>query len=175
MSEEAFAPPAGAFTRSVTIRFSHCDAAGIVYFPHYFDMFNGVIEDWYKAELKHDYAELVMGSRLGFPFVHIECDFKIPSMMGEIIDLTLLVERIGRYTPEAAYARGVADLAVLARLAPADGYVHGPAPTSIDAGIYGFVANIYFFAIDTPLKRFVVAQPNLVRHCRAIHQMVTKA
>lgn len=96
MSEQSFTPPAGAFTRSVTIRFSHCDAAGIVYFPHYFDMFNGVIEDWYKAELKHDYAELVMGKRLGFPFVHIECDFKIPSMMGEVIDLTLLVERVGR-------------------------------------------------------------------------------
>jgi 4-hydroxybenzoyl-CoA thioesterase len=28
--------------------------------------------------------------------VHIECDFKIPSMMGEIIDLTLLIERVGR-------------------------------------------------------------------------------
>lgn len=95
MPEERFTPPGGAFTRSVTIRFSHCDAAGIVYFPHYFDMFNGVIEDWYKAELKHDYADLVMGSRLGFPFVHIECDFNIPSMMGEVIDLTLLVERIG--------------------------------------------------------------------------------
>jgi 4-hydroxybenzoyl-CoA thioesterase len=96
MPEDRFTPPARAFTRSETIRFSHCDAAGIVYFPHYFDMFNGVIEDWYKAELKHDYAELVMGSRFGFPFVHIECDFKIPSMMGEVIDLTLLVERIGR-------------------------------------------------------------------------------
>lgn len=96
MLEEKFTPPAGAFTRSVPIRFSHCDPAGIVYFPHYFDMFNGVIEDWYKAELKHDYAELVMGRRFGFPFVHIECDFKIPSMMGEVIDLTLLVERIGR-------------------------------------------------------------------------------
>ena len=96
MHQDRFTPPAGAFTRSVTIRFSHCDAAGIVYFPHYFDMFNGVIEDWYEAELKHDYAELVMGSRFGFPFVHIECDFKIPSMMGEVIDLTLLVERIGR-------------------------------------------------------------------------------
>jgi 4-hydroxybenzoyl-CoA thioesterase len=37
-----------------------------------------------------------MGGRIGFPFVHIECDFKIPSRMGEIIDLTLLVERVGR-------------------------------------------------------------------------------
>ena len=96
MHEDRFAPPPPAFTRSVPIRFSHCDAAGIVYFPHYFDMFNGVIEDWYKEELGYDYAELVMEDRYGFPFVHIECDFKIPSRMGEVIDLTLLVERIGR-------------------------------------------------------------------------------
>jgi len=96
MLQERFVPPKGAFTRSVPVRFSHCDPAGIVYFPHYFDMFNGLIEDWYGQELGHDYAELVMGNRYGFPFVHIECDFKIPSRMGEVIDLTLLVERIGR-------------------------------------------------------------------------------
>ena len=81
---------------------------------------------------------------------------------------------IGRYTPEAAYARGLADLAVLADLVPADGYVHGAAPTSIDAGIYGFIANIYFYAIDTPLKQFVAAQKNLVRHCTEIHGMVMR-
>jgi hypothetical protein len=79
---------------------------------------------------------------------------------------------IGRYEPEAAYARGLADLAVLARLVPADGYVHGPAPTSIDTGIYGFIANIHFYAIDTPLKIFVAAQPNLLRHCLALHAAV---
>ena len=96
MNEVGFAPPQGAFTRSVPVRFSHCDAAGIVYFPHYFDMFNGLIEDWYKYELGHDYAGLIMDGRYAFPFVRIECDFKIPSRMGEVIDLTLLVERIGR-------------------------------------------------------------------------------
>ena len=79
---------------------------------------------------------------------------------------------IGRFAPEAAYARGVADLGVLARLVPADGYVNGPQPTSIDAGIYGFIANIWFFDIDTPLKRFVAAHGNLVRHCEAIHAKV---
>jgi glutathione S-transferase len=79
---------------------------------------------------------------------------------------------IGRYAPDAAYARGLADLGALARLVPANGYVHGPGPTSIDAGIYGFVANIWFFDIDTPLKRFVASQANLVRHCTAIHSMV---
>jgi hypothetical protein len=79
---------------------------------------------------------------------------------------------IGRYTPDQAYARGLADLQVLADIVPIDGYVHGPEPSSIDAGIYGFVANIHFFPIPTPLKAFVSAQPNLVRHCEGIHAAV---
>jgi glutathione S-transferase len=82
---------------------------------------------------------------------------------------------IGRYAPDPAYARGLGDLAVLARLVPAEGFVHGPRPTSIDAGIYGFIANIHFYDIDTPLKRFVTEQANLVRHCTAIHAMVMNA
>jgi len=81
---------------------------------------------------------------------------------------------IGRYVPDAAYARGLADLGVLARLVPDGGYVHGPRPTSIDAGIYGFIANIYFYDIDTPLKQFVVAHDNISRHCRSIHEAVTR-
>jgi glutathione S-transferase len=79
---------------------------------------------------------------------------------------------IGRFAPDAAYARGLADLRVLADLIPANGYVHGAKPTSIDAGIYGFIANIYFYQIETPLRQFVVAHDNIVRHCRAIHDMV---
>ncbi|WP_050405132.1 glutathione S-transferase family protein [Bradyrhizobium embrapense] len=79
---------------------------------------------------------------------------------------------IGRFAPDAAIARGLADLAALANLIPAQGYVHGDRPTSIDAGIYGFVANIYFYDIETPLKTFVVARDALARHCRAIHGAV---
>jgi glutathione S-transferase len=80
---------------------------------------------------------------------------------------------IGRYAPDAAYARGLADLMVLADLIPAQGYVHGQKPTSIDAAIYGFIANIYFYDLETPLKQFVVSHENIVRHCRAIHDAVT--
>lgn len=79
---------------------------------------------------------------------------------------------IGRYTPEQAYARGLADLQVLAEIVPMNGFVDGERPTSCDAGIYGFIANIYFFPIPTPLKAFVDAHPNLVRHCEAIHAAI---
>jgi glutathione S-transferase len=82
---------------------------------------------------------------------------------------------IGRYDPDAAMARGLADLAALAELIPHHGYVHGERPTSIDASIYGFTANIYFYDIDTPLKHFVTKHDRIVRHCRAIHQAVSTA
>jgi glutathione S-transferase len=79
---------------------------------------------------------------------------------------------IGRFAPDAAYARGLADLRVLANLVPDDGNVFGKHPTSVDAALYGFVANILFSPIETPLKRFVEGRQNLVRHCRAIHAAV---
>jgi glutathione S-transferase len=80
---------------------------------------------------------------------------------------------VGRYSPDEAYARGLADLGVLARLVPTRGFVHGATATSIDAAIYGFIANIHFYDIDTPLKRFVELQENLVRHCAEIHKAVS--
>ena len=80
---------------------------------------------------------------------------------------------IGRYAPPAAYARGLADLRVLADLVPERDFMFGPRPRSIDAGIYGFIANIYFYSIETPLKKFVVAQENLVRHCTVMHELVS--
>ena len=80
---------------------------------------------------------------------------------------------IGRYAPDEAYARGLADLRALDELVPAQGFLHGAKPSSIDAGIYGFIANIFFFPIPTPLKAFVEQHTNLVRHCEAIHAMVS--
>ena len=47
------------------------------------------------------------------------------------------------YEPDAALARRLADLEALAQVIPAHGYVHGDKPTSIDAGLYGFIANIH--------------------------------
>ena len=79
---------------------------------------------------------------------------------------------IGRYEPDAAYARGVADLQTVARLIPDGGFVFGGKPSSVDAAIYGCTANVYFYNIDTPLRDCVLAHPNMVRHCEATHAAV---
>jgi glutathione S-transferase len=75
---------------------------------------------------------------------------------------------IGRYEPADAYARGIADLDALASLLPESGYMFGAEPGSIDAAVYGFIANIYFYDIDTPLKECLMSKQNLVAHCKAI-------
>jgi glutathione S-transferase len=82
---------------------------------------------------------------------------------------------IGRLAPDAAYARGLADLDVIDGLLSGSDYVHGAAPGSADAAIYGFIANIHFYDIDTPLRRMVASRPNLVRHCLAVHEAVMRA
>ena len=64
---------------------------------------------------------------------------------------------------------------MLVNLLAGSEYVHGPRRTSVDAGIYGFIANIYFYSIETPLKQFVASQADLVRHCSAIHVAVGAA
>lgn len=80
---------------------------------------------------------------------------------------------IGRYEPAAVYGRGLADLTAIASLMPETGYVFGPKPCSADASIYGFLANIYLYEIETPLKAYVGACPRLMRHCLAVHAAVS--
>lgn len=87
--------PAAAWSVPTPIRFGHCDAAGIVYTPHYFDLFNGVIEQFYPAALDVDYYALIRERRLGVGYAHASSDFFQPSRMGERLDVAVLVDAVG--------------------------------------------------------------------------------
>jgi len=84
------------FERPVRIRFSHCDPAGIVFFPQYLVMTNALVEDWFNEGLRIDYAQMIGQRRIGLPIVKLDCEFSRPSQMGETIMLTLTVTAIGR-------------------------------------------------------------------------------
>lgn len=86
---------AARFERPVRIRFSHCDPAGIVFFPQYLVMFNQLVEDWFDDALQVPYAGLLGARRTGLPIVRLECDFRAISRMGETVTLGLAVERAG--------------------------------------------------------------------------------
>lgn len=82
------------FRRERLIRFSDCDPAAIVFYPQYFVMFNGLVEDWVDA-LGVGYQRLVIQRRVGLPTVRLEADFRAVSRMGDRVTLSLAVERLG--------------------------------------------------------------------------------
>jgi 4-hydroxybenzoyl-CoA thioesterase len=83
------------FERERTIRFSHCDPAGIVFFPQYLVMVNDLNEEWFGQLLGAPYADLIGRRRIGLPTVSLQCDFSAVSRMGEVVTLGLSVERLG--------------------------------------------------------------------------------
>jgi len=83
------------FTVQRLVRFSDCDPAGIVFYPQYFVMLNGLVEDWFNQALQVDYATLLGQRQVGLPTVSLQSEFKAPSRMGETIALELRVLRQG--------------------------------------------------------------------------------
>jgi 4-hydroxybenzoyl-CoA thioesterase len=91
------APPSlHAWSTIVPVRFSHCDPAGIVYFASYFDMLNGVVEDWFCDALGIDYHEMIGPRRIGLGFVSAGAEFARPGFMGDTLACAVVVDRIGR-------------------------------------------------------------------------------
>jgi 4-hydroxybenzoyl-CoA thioesterase len=98
MSEETYAwmeTAGGEFRRARLIRFSDCDPAGIVFYPQYFVMLNGLIEDWVNEGLGLSYHGLVAQRRIGLPTVKLDVDFRAVSRMGDQVLLGLTVQRLG--------------------------------------------------------------------------------
>ena len=93
MSPTAVAPVH--FSRPRRIRFSDCDPAGIVFFPQYFVMFNGFVEQWVDEGLGLSYAALIMQRRIGLPTVRLEADFRAVSRIGDDVTLALGVQHVG--------------------------------------------------------------------------------
>jgi 4-hydroxybenzoyl-CoA thioesterase len=83
------------FRRERLIRFSDCDPAGIVFYPQYFVMLNGLVEDWVNDGLGIGYRKLIIDRRIGLPTVRLEADFRAVSRMGDSVILGLAVEQLG--------------------------------------------------------------------------------
>lgn len=84
------------YRSDIPIRFSHCDPAGIVFFPRYLEMFNDLIEDWCRDALGVSFAEIHLKRGWGIPTVHLDVDFLAPSTLGDRLSATLRVNHIGK-------------------------------------------------------------------------------
>ncbi|MDH4095125.1 MAG: acyl-CoA thioesterase [Betaproteobacteria bacterium] len=90
------------FATERKIRFSHCDPAGIVYFVNFFDMVNGIVEDWFAGAVGFDFEELHIQRRVGFPIVNTGCEFFRPCHLGDRLELELQIARLGNSSIEFA-------------------------------------------------------------------------
>jgi 4-hydroxybenzoyl-CoA thioesterase len=86
---------ASSYHTQIPVRFADCDAAGIVFYPRYLEMFNGLIEDWFRDELHASFTEIVTNRGWGLPTVHLEVDVVAPSRFDEVLSATLTVRSVG--------------------------------------------------------------------------------
>ncbi len=83
------------FVRTTTIRFAHCDPAGIVFFPQFLTLVNEMVEDWFAGPLACSFRKLHCEDGRGVPTVRLECDFIRAIRLGDQLEQKLTVAHLG--------------------------------------------------------------------------------
>lgn len=90
-----------AFIYEQEVRFRHCDPAGIVFYPRFFEMMNDTVESFFAQRLNYPFAD--MHQRAGIPTAQIDAQFKAPSRLGDVLHITLTCTRLGRSSLDLSY------------------------------------------------------------------------
>lgn len=98
-----------AFRRVQKVMFKHCDPAGIVFYPRYFEMINDTVELMFDEMLEHPFAQMHRDGRGGVPTAAIEAQFHAPSRHGDQLDITVQGTKLGRTSLGLAFAATCAD------------------------------------------------------------------
>lgn len=83
------------FEREQVVRFGHCDPAGIVFYPRYFEMLNELVEDWFAHGLGLPFPQLIGERRIGLPTAQLDTRFERISRFGELLRQRVRVQRVG--------------------------------------------------------------------------------
>jgi len=82
------------FEKPQKVLFRHCDPAGIIFYPRYFEMVNDLVEAFFAEALDWPFEELLRTG--GVPTAEIRLRFAAPSRHGDRLTLMLEVTRLGR-------------------------------------------------------------------------------
>ena len=92
------------FEREFVVRMQHVDAAGIVFYPRYFEMVVQLIEDWFADGLGTDFHALHDLRGVGIPTVHVDIAFRRPSRLGDRLRFSLALLKLKRTSLQLAIA-----------------------------------------------------------------------
>lgn len=84
-----------AWTTSRKVEFQHCDPAGIVFYPRYFEFFNSAVHEFFDQVADYEFGKMHMVDRRGVPLVHVSMDFRAPSHLSETLTISLGVIQVG--------------------------------------------------------------------------------
>lgn len=84
------------YDRTVPVKFGWCDPAGIMFFPRYFELANDTLEHWFGNPLGVSFKTLHHEMKRTVPTARFEADFRAPSRLGDWLDISLSIERLGR-------------------------------------------------------------------------------
>lgn len=89
------------------LRFGDCDPSGIAYFPAYFNILVGVVEEFF-ADIGAPWPTLFRTRKFGVPTVKFDVTYTAPGMHGDVLEWELRVMRVGRssLTLHHAISRG---------------------------------------------------------------------
>ena len=77
------------------ILFQHCDPAGIVFYPRYYEMLNACVEAWFDEALGYSFAKMHGAAGQGVPTVWQNAEFHAPSRHGDALCFALRVTQVG--------------------------------------------------------------------------------
>lgn len=89
------------FEQDVKVLFRHCDPAGIIFYPRYFEMVNDLVEAFFAEALGWPFEEMLKTA--GVPTAEIRLRFTAPSRHGDRLRLRLEVKRLGRASMTLAF------------------------------------------------------------------------
>ena len=82
------------FTHEEKVLFKHCDPAGIVFFPRYFEMINDCVEHFFSQDLNWPFETVLKNG--GVPTAEIQTRFTAPSRHGDLLTMNLAVMEVGQ-------------------------------------------------------------------------------
>ncbi|MGF1621734.1 MAG: acyl-CoA thioesterase [Rhodomicrobiaceae bacterium] len=91
------------------VQFQHCDPAGIVFYPRYFEMVNETLEEWFARRIGVPFETLHGAMAASIPTVVLQAEFTATSRHGDLLDFTLRPTRIGLSSLDLAFTAHCGD------------------------------------------------------------------
>jgi 4-hydroxybenzoyl-CoA thioesterase len=86
-----------------TVRFAHCDPAGIVFYSRFFELMQEATEDFFRFAIEMPFDRVVMADGIVMPAVSLDVRWHAPSRLAETLAIDVGIARLGTASIDFAY------------------------------------------------------------------------